>query len=97
MIDLTSSSICFAVSSEKILFFEPADLPRNGFSSSSSYFSVPNLSEKPHFVTIFLAKSVALSISLEAPVVIPSLPLIISSATLPPKRLVIWLIRAVFE
>ena len=67
-----------------------ADLPKNGLESSSPYFNGPR-SDNPHLVTIFVAIPVATSISLDAPVVMPSFPLIISSAILPPKSAAILL------
>ena len=48
-----------------------AVLPKNGLPSSSPNFIVPSASEKPHFVTIFVAIPVATSMSFDAPVVIP--------------------------
>ena len=67
-----------------------ADLPKKGLESSSPYFKGPK-SDIPHFVTMFVAIPVATSISFDAPVVIESLPLIISSAILPPKSAAILL------
>ena len=63
-----------------------ADRPKNGLPSSSPNFKGPSTSERPHLVTIFVAMFVATSISLEAPVVMPFGPLIISSAILPPYK-----------
>ena len=74
MIFFDSSSIKFAVLSETDVDFEPALLPRNGSSPSSSYLIGTSFSDKPHLVTIFLASSVARSISLDAPVVTPPSP-----------------------
>ena len=67
-----------------------ADLPKKGLESSSPYLRGPK-SDNPHFVTMFVAIPVATSMSFDAPVVIPSLPLMISSAILPPKRVAILL------
>jgi hypothetical protein len=50
------------------------------------------LFDNPHLVTIFLARAVALSISLEAPVVTASFPKISSSATRPPNKAAIILL-----
>ena len=62
-----------------------ADLPKKGLVSPSPNFSGPS-EDIPHLVTILVAMFVATSISFEAPVVIESSPLIISSASLPPNN-----------
>ena len=79
----------FEVSSLLNCAGDEADLPKNGLPSSSPNLIVPNASEKPHFVTIFVAIPVATSISLDAPVVMPWSPLMIFSAILPPNNVAI--------
>ncbi len=86
MMRRTSSSISRAVSPEIAFVFAPADMPRNTSASSSSYINGPSFSDRPHLVTMLRASRVARSMSLDAPVVTPSGPSIISSAIRPPKN-----------
>ena len=87
----TSASIFLAVSGETCERGMLAARPRKTSSSSSSYIRGPNFSDRPHLVTMARAILVALSMSLEAPVVMPSAPRVSSSAMRPPNKEQIWL------
>ena len=69
----TSSSIACAVTSDTCLCCVTLR-PRNTSPWSSVYVSGPSLSDRPHFVTMLRAISVARSMSLDAPVVTDSAP-----------------------
>ncbi|MOA34507.1 hypothetical protein D3C78_1558830 [compost metagenome] len=90
----TSESINLAVSPDTLACWLPALRPRNTSPSSSAYISGPSFSDRPHLVTMLRAIWLARMMSLDAPVVTPSKPKVISSAIRPPYSEQIWLISA---